>query len=561
MAYNPQGNLSAVILPNGRKIEYKHDRMGLLKNVSLAGGPSVNLVYDRLGRIKRREYSNGVSQFVEHTPFGRTAAMRLARGDANNFWERAYKFAPGGDLIEEFDGTQRFKYVYENDRLVKADLGRWGILKLGYDKRGNRAFKEWDGKKENYAYNSRGQLVRAGSQTFRWDSRGNLVERKGDTGPIFFAYNGNNQLERTTNSLGESISYAYDALGRLISTTRGAGIDYIVHVGQFLLLVVDEDGMIKQTTVSEDLDRPLFSEKNGMSLFYHQNILDNVTCVTNEKGKIVDQKRYSPFGTVLTNHPDSRSPAYGARPYNPIAGLYDMRFRQYDPSVGIFLTPDPIFSTNPYGYVENNPLKFKDPFGLEKCERERQELHHFQKLYEAARGDYVLARAGGNAEIRKRSERIAKIEDKLRKLKDIKGGWKDWYAGLMSKGSKTNLYWNYGSVRATQVVNLVAIPGFVAMFSSPYGTLGGLGWGVVVEGASSDFGKMSTSTMVEKLRSAEKKLNDRISFLTTRKARLQSQIISSKTGLRIDMDFFYEQVSHAADQLQRCLTDKKDCGS
>jgi RHS repeat-associated protein len=49
-------------------------------------------------------------------------------------------------------------------------------------------------------------------------------------------------------------------------------------------------------------------------------------------------------------------------------GLYYYRARYYNPSIGRFISEDPIGfrgGINVYAYVENNPVSRIDPFGLD----------------------------------------------------------------------------------------------------------------------------------------------------------------------------------------------------
>lgn len=58
---------------------------------------------------------------------------------------------------------------------------------------------------------------------------------------------------------------------------------------------------------------------------------------------------------------------YAAREWDPVAGLYQVRARWYDPQTGRFVSEDPIGlagGVNPYAYAANSPINFTDPSGL-----------------------------------------------------------------------------------------------------------------------------------------------------------------------------------------------------
>ncbi|CAB1215064.1 RHS repeat-associated core domain-containing protein [Acinetobacter bouvetii] len=64
---------------------------------------------------------------------------------------------------------------------------------------------------------------------------------------------------------------------------------------------------------------------------------------------------------------------------DPITSLYDNGYRQYDPTIGRYLTPDPMGTVdglNPYLYVANNPLNKVDPYGLYQTD-----MHYYMTYF------------------------------------------------------------------------------------------------------------------------------------------------------------------------------------
>lgn len=64
---------------------------------------------------------------------------------------------------------------------------------------------------------------------------------------------------------------------------------------------------------------------------------------------------------------------------DPITGLYDNGYRQYDSQTGRYLSPDPLGTPdglNPYLYVNNNPLNSIDPLGLYQTD-----MHYYMTYF------------------------------------------------------------------------------------------------------------------------------------------------------------------------------------
>jgi RHS repeat-associated protein len=112
--------------------------------------------------------------------------------------------------------------------------------------------------------------------------------------------------------------------------------------------------------------------ENGNYYFYVKNHQGSNVVVANRNGNVVQQTHYYPFGLTM-----SISDGQGAQPYKYTGkeldmehGLmqYDFEARQYDPTVGRFMTMDPLaekyYSVSPYAYCANNPVRYIDPNGM-----------------------------------------------------------------------------------------------------------------------------------------------------------------------------------------------------
>lgn len=112
-------------------------------------------------------------------------------------------------------------------------------------------------------------------------------------------------------------------------------------------------------------------------IFYHIDHLNSSNVMTNLEGKVVENIEYYPFGRPrsIDAYGFDSPYKYTGKELDNESDLMYYEARYYDPVIGRFISPDPLFADNPeegigdpgqsnlYSYVANNPLKYIDPTG------------------------------------------------------------------------------------------------------------------------------------------------------------------------------------------------------
>lgn len=103
--------------------------------------------------------------------------------------------------------------------------------------------------------------------------------------------------------------------------------------------------------------------------YVYSDLQGTVLAEADEIGNVTAQFDYRGFGrSVLGGSPNG--PGYAGHVNEADTGLVYMQARYYDPDIGRFLSPDPVWADdatganfNRYWYANNNPVKFIDPDG------------------------------------------------------------------------------------------------------------------------------------------------------------------------------------------------------
>ena len=106
-----------------------------------------------------------------------------------------------------------------------------------------------------------------------------------------------------------------------------------------------------------------------MTSYYERDGLGSITSLSNSLGALANRYTYDSFGKLTASTGTLVNPfQYAGREFDQVTGLYYNRARYYDPSLGRFLSEDPIKfdgGIDFYAYVLNNPTILVDPSGLQ----------------------------------------------------------------------------------------------------------------------------------------------------------------------------------------------------
>ncbi len=197
---------------------------------------------------------------------------------------------------------------------------------------------------------------------------------------VKYSYDAYNRLIAVEKYAGASetapyskIAYSYDWAGRMIERNADGSITRHTYQGVNLMAEYDANGAVlaSYSHLPGEIDHPVLMKRDDRIFYYIYDELGSVVQLTNEQGRIVKEYKYDSFGRIVLEVGDLTNPfTYTGRQWDTEARLYHYRARVYDPENGTFLTQDPIYSINPYSYVENDPLNFIDPLGLMACRKE-----------------------------------------------------------------------------------------------------------------------------------------------------------------------------------------------
>jgi RHS repeat-associated protein len=267
------------------------------------------------------------------------------------------------------------------NELVSAQLGPLKAT-WTYDAVGNRLKETLPLGTTNYSYDPADRLLAVGLAKFTYDNNGNQLTKTSGRLTSTYTYDAANRLVKALG-WGMNSTFGYDGDGNRISQATGPGTyTYVNDVATALPVVLNEQGPDGNITYAYGLG--LVEESSpAFNFFYHYDGLGSVVALTDATGKPRAAYAYDPWGNALLNISDSLGTKnkfrFTGEALDPGTGLYYLRARYYDPSIGRFSSRDrPVGSnawplaSNPYLYALSNPIRYTDPSGFSAVERQQQ---------------------------------------------------------------------------------------------------------------------------------------------------------------------------------------------
>lgn len=371
--YDPASNRLSLVDPTGDTTRFTYDAAGRMVSVSDRTALVTQYSYDALSRPTRVAYPNGTGVSYGYDALSRISNVSNTDGKGVVFARSSYSYDAVGNPVsvtDEAGGVSSLTYD-ALDRLTREAYPDGRTLGYTYDGAGNRLSKSDGTATTSYQYDAAERLTQAGSAAYTHDANGKLVQVSDGGTVTSYRYDAEDQL---VEAGGET--YRYDAFGRVASVSNGrATTSYAYDQGQ-LLQERDATGVAAHYTRGAggsviNSYHQVILDNESPPLYYHVDGLGSTVGVTNRAGVVRGRYAYTAFGESRATSGTTLPPfRYLGNQVHEVSGLYDFKARWYSPSLGRFLTKDPVQAlggmtqaAHPYAYGLNNPYVYADPDG------------------------------------------------------------------------------------------------------------------------------------------------------------------------------------------------------
>jgi RHS repeat-associated protein len=372
--YNVVGQRTRSVDQTGFTVNYAYDSVGrLLKLTDGLGATLISYGYDPAGRLISETKGNSTSTTFQYDAAGNLLHLinKAADGATVNS-QFDYTYNAAGLVANMTTGGVVTNYSYDADgQLTSVTLPGRTIL-YQYDAAGNRASVTDNSVATVYVANGRNEYTSVGSTSFTYDAAGNLATRTAGGATTTYTFDAQDRLLSQSDAV-DTLSYKYDAFGDRVSTTHNNQTtnNLIDPSGPGVLDATFDAGGNVIAHFTYGLGLVSRVDSTSAAAYYDFDIDGSTAGLTGASGSYVNKYSYLPFGATTTLSAGLANPFTYAGRFGVTSdggGLLDMRFRNYDPATGQFISNDPLGlvggDVNLRRYVSNDPVLVIDPSGL-----------------------------------------------------------------------------------------------------------------------------------------------------------------------------------------------------
>lgn len=393
--YDNKGRLVLMTYPtsfNGAplQIENQYNGQGFLDKVKIAYS-ATNLwqatSVNEWGQVVDEMLGNGVNTHrTFNTQTGWLNGINTNFGNTH-IQDFDYTYNAISNLLTRNDQIRSYTetFTYDNlNRLTSSKINNLDSVKVAYNAFGNIKYKSDVG---NYKYNNPskpqqlssiektlpGVCIPTFQNSIRYHSYQMVKSIRNGDDSLSLDYGASR--ERTVqkffrnNQLKEKKIYVGSFYEKEVTDSTIKELCYI-RAGGSVFAVYNKEKKLSTNVISTSTD------------YWHKDHLGSLQTVTNQAGAKIAEFNFDPWGKrrnldgsamdlTFTVNAYRSDRGFTGHEHLDMFGLINMNGRIFDPVIGRFLSPDPVFqdnsdlqSFNRYAYVRNNPLNLTDPSGF-----------------------------------------------------------------------------------------------------------------------------------------------------------------------------------------------------
>jgi RHS repeat-associated protein len=224
------------------------------------------------------------------------------------------------------------------------------------------------------------RIVQIGSLVPTYDANGNLTYDATTSTTHQYTWDADGKMLTIDNGSSSGVCLTYDALGRMVEqgqgTTCATHTEIVYSPGGSKLALLNGQTLQKAFVPLTGGATAVYNS-GGLQYFRHTDWLGSSRLATTPNRTMYYDTAYAPYGedyVGATGTGGATDLNFTGQDKDTSSWLYDLWFREYNPTQGRWMTPDPagaaaVDPTNPqtwnrYAYVMNQPSFLTDPLGL-----------------------------------------------------------------------------------------------------------------------------------------------------------------------------------------------------